>query len=101
MNKEKLDKLVSSHTSQLLELKDGDFLTYTDIEVALKRGANWLMRQPLSERLTDEEKEKIRQIYIDNSPMTNWVNVDKKVSICVLQLLESIFGPELFKEKQL
>lgn len=42
-------------------------------------GANWLMQRPLSERLTDEEKEKL-------TPANRYV-------------LETIFGADLFTEK--
>lgn len=70
-------------------------------EDAFREVAQWLFQQPLVDRMTDEEKEKIREIYFSNRPMTNWVNVDKKLSAYVCQLLESIFGTKLFNEVRL
>lgn len=35
----------------------------TDIEDAFNAGAQWLMQQPLADRLTKEEKERIKAIY--------------------------------------
>ena len=47
-----------------------DYSTYTDSDDydvtmfdAFTDGASWLMQQPLSDRLTDEEKEKIKAMY--------------------------------------
>lgn len=66
-------------------------------------GAQWLMQQPLSERLTDEEKEKIRNYH-------RVLTKDKSIAICnrsydgiagadaMLFSLEVIFGTDLFKE---
>lgn len=57
-----------------------------------KRGANWIMQQPLSEKLTKEEKEKIRGYY-DNS------GFNKFAKDMVNGVLLSIFGVDLFREK--
>lgn len=68
------------------------------------KGAQWLMQQPLANRLTDEEKEKIRNYH-------RVLTRDKHVAICnrsysgqagadaMLFSLEQIFGEELFDEK--
>ena len=57
-----------------------------DIMDAFCNGADWLMKQPLADRLTDEEKEKIRAEYRqDFYPQRN--------------LLIALFGKDLFNEK--
>lgn len=63
---------------------------------AFQNGANWLMQQPLSDRLTDEEKEKIMQVYRHASYPSNRVTFAGQT---VLRLFPSIFGKELFNEK--
>lgn len=62
------------------------------VRESFKHGADWLMQQPLSERLTDEEKEKIRGYY-DNPGFSKFT---REIAD---GLLVSIFGPDLFKEK--
>lgn len=60
-----------------------------------KRGADWLMQQPLSERLTDEEKEKILQVYRQASYPSNRCTFTGQ---CVLRLFPCIFGKDLFNQ---
>ena len=55
-----------------------------------KQGASWLMQQPLADRLTDEEKERIKKLY-----HTLW---GKSVHKTQLEFAD-IFGADLFKEK--
>lgn len=69
-----------------------------------EQGAEWAMSQPLADRLTDVEKEQIRNYH-------RVLTRDKHVAICnrsysgqtgadaMLFSLEQIFGDELFKEK--
>ena len=61
-----------------------------------KAGAEWLMAQPLADRLTDEEKEKIMQVYRHASYPSNRCTFAGQT---VLRLFPSIFGKELFNEK--
>ena len=61
-----------------------------------KAGAEWLMQQPLADRLTEEEKEKIMQIYRHASYPSNRVTFAGQT---VLRLFPGIFGKELFNEK--
>lgn len=79
------------------------------------KGAEWLMQQPLADRLTDEEKEKIKAIYkregdsmgLETSRIKNAQS--QIVQLChesnfwqaklKVEMLESIFGKELFNEK--
>ena len=58
-----------------------------------RQGADWLMQQPLADRLTDEEKEKIR----------NLSNLVGKIALkCEIEVfnqeLQGIFGKELFNQ---
>lgn len=52
-----------------------------------KAGADWLMTQPLADRLTDEEKEKIRALY--NEYRAHVFHIE----------MEGIFGKDLFNDK--
>ena len=71
---------------------------------AFKRGANWLIQQPLADRLTEEEKEKIKAIYSESQ---RWLNEEpneynstlKVIAVGLQDRLERIFGNELFNEK--
>ena len=68
---------------------------------AFKDGAQWLMRQPLADRLTDEEKEKIRAIYKDYEELETYGGAlsDRTAGRMQCFTLEQIFGKELFNEK--
>ena len=63
-----------------------------DIMDAFKDGAEWLMQQPLADRLTDVEKEKIKGFY--NNPSLN--KFAREIADGILSV---IFGKELFNEK--
>lgn len=79
-----------------------------------KRGADWLMQQPLSERLTEEEKERIIKRYKDELEVAQHHTIKMKEStnptsrqfhanvregyISRLKLLEQIFGADLFQK---
>ena len=51
------------------------------------KGAQWLMQQPLADRLTEEEREKIKALY--NEYHAHVFHIE----------MEGIFGKELFNEK--
>lgn len=69
-----------------------------------EQGAQWLMTLPLSDRLTDEEKERIKAIYSESQ---RWLNEEpneynstlKVIAVGLQDRLERIFGKELFNEK--
>ena len=63
---------------------------------AFKRGANWLMQQPLANRLTDEEKEKIKAKYNELKSLNSITN---DMFADDTAILEWLFGKELFNEK--
>ena len=58
-------------------------------------GANWLMQQPLADRLTDEEKEKIRAEY--NFYKDSWNETE--LTETTMESFVEIFGKELFNGK--
>ncbi|MDE7345311.1 MAG: hypothetical protein K2N48_01060 [Muribaculaceae bacterium] len=80
-----------------------------------KAGADWLMQQPLSDRMTDKEKKKIIKRYNDELEVAQHHTLKMKEStnptsrqfhanvregyISRLKLLETIFGKDLFNEK--
>lgn len=59
-----------------------------------EQGANWLMQQPLTDRLTDEEKERIKGLL-------NFIgeNVNDSEIRDMQYEINSIIGAELFNEK--
>lgn len=79
-------------------------------------GAEWLMEQPLSERLTEEEKKKIIKRYKDELEMAQYHTEKMKKSvnhtsiqfhanlredyISRLKLLEKIFGKGMFEPQK-
>ena len=73
----------------------------TDIEDAFIAGAQWLMQQPLADRLTGEEKERIRAIYKDYEELETYGEAlsDRTAGRMQCFTLEQIFGKELFNEK--
>lgn len=62
---------------------------------AFQNGANWLMQQPLADRLTDDEKEKIKAIYFRNV----YSVADVQSNFTEKCLIGVIFGEELFNGK--
>ena len=86
-----------------------------DVMDAFCNGADWLMKQPLSFRLTDDEKARIIKRYNDELEVAQHHTLKMKEStnptsrqfhanvregyISRLKLLETIFGKELFNEK--
>lgn len=64
-------------------------------ENEVKRVLTWLSNKPLALRLTETEKEMVREEYAKTYPN----DIDRGVtSICVAAVLERIFGSDFFKE---
>lgn len=58
---------------------------------------SWLFAKPLRDRLTAEEKERVRKEYAKTSPK----DPDQSMaSIRVMRTLERIFGADFFKEEE-
>lgn len=58
-------------------------------------GTDWLMQQPLSERLSETEREKIREEY--NLYKDSWNETE--LTETTMESFVEIFGADLFKEK--
>ena len=66
-----------------------------DITDAFENGAWYVKDLPLRDRLTDEEKERVRKEYADTYPN----DIDCGVENMLIQgVLERIFGADFFKE---
>ena len=92
MDKEKLEKAADLHL-ELVGSESSSYHSFCD-------GAEWLIAQPIRKKLTNKEKEDIRCLYnackYDNSshssdPENTYNRVRR------LQLLEDLFGKELFE----
>lgn len=91
MEKEKLNKAADILAGDTYDAESR--LCFIDGVVAC---ADWLMQQPLSERLTDEEKEKIRAKYNELKSLNAITN---KMFADDTAILDWLFGADLFKEK--
>ena len=69
-----------------------NFCLYDEID-AFEAGANYIMSLPLADRLTNEEKEKITQLYMLANIVENECNRGYK------NALIEIFGTAMFEEK--
>lgn len=73
-----------------------DFVLCADtFENFFKQGAYWLMRQPLSERLTDKEKEYIKERY--NFYQNQKSQTNKLLYKRIRNEFEYIFGEDLLQ----
>ncbi len=71
--------------------------TEEDMACSFKGGVKWLLSLPLRDRLTAEEKERVRKEYANTYPN----DIDCGVENMLIQgVLERIFGKEFFKEEE-
>lgn len=117
----KIEELAKQFTDELFAGDDlTDFDTQTeknDAYVTCIAFGNHLMSSlPLTSRMTEEEKERVRKMYKAekehvqyqmrqanasmNQMCRSWHNQLKEGSYAKLRLLESIFGKELFERKE-
>ena len=94
------------------EQRNSDLPIYTD---DAKSVLEWFFTKPLSQRLTDEEGERVRKMYKDELEMAQHFHAKAKASndvscrqhyyglresyISRMKLLQRIFGKELFGEE--
>ena len=68
-----------------------------------EQGAHWLMQQPLADRLTKEEKEKIKKLYLTDEEIDGVKSAfgayPVAAAVITKNILEQIFGKELFIDK--
>lgn len=79
-------------------------LSYDEVaESAFVKGVEWVLSQPLCDRLSGEEKERIKAEYEHNAEMYDLGSVVPATMGTMhkgkMELLEQIFGAELFNEK--
>lgn len=76
------------------EQRNSDIPIYTD---DAKSVLEWLFNKPLAQRLTAEEKERVRKEYANTYPN----DIDCGVENMLIQgVLERIFGADFFKEEE-
>lgn len=104
-----IEELAKQFTDELFAGDDlTDFDTQTeknDAYVTCMAFGNHLMEQPLSVRLTAEEKERVRGYYSEAQgwldEKTSFDNPNEQLKICAVAIqdrLERIFGADFFKE---
>lgn len=105
MDKEKLNKAAEEYSGDVFNSYPEDVVSDNTLEYecnkAFRNGTDWLMQQPLSERLSEAERESIAFAYkasvrlIQETEITN-PNL-AEVFKGQQQMLIAIFGADLFK----
>lgn len=115
MDRDKLYKQASSAASNYANHDGDEHCLDMDFYEGFKQGAEWLMGQPLSERLTEDEMEKIIERYNDELESAQYYTHKMKATdnlsarqsfaniredyISRIKLLEAIFGKEMFNKE--
>lgn len=100
MNKE---KLYNAARSEAFDLVDCAHKTDShDLVEAFVQGAEWLMGQPLRERLTEEEKEKLQRLYDESAFLADAESINKEgmagaIYYGRIMALWMVFGNEMFE----
>lgn len=91
------EKLYNAARSEAFDLVDCAHQTDShDLVEAFVQGAEWLQSQPIADRLTEEERGKIKGMYADLIPLKG-----RMAGIVVqMVLLEKIFGKGMFENKE-
>ena len=99
-----IEEAAKDFVANYYELEEyGDEISDVEIdnsEECFIAGAEHVFSLPLSQRLTDEERERVRKMY-DNAMEVFCDTRDieaKEYAMCRLNTLEAIFGKELFGE---
>lgn len=98
MDNDKLDKAAKAHIDAAAPLMAHPGKVFA----AFHAGAKWLLTQPLADRLTEEEKEKIRNtlnIYYGKW-RANPNEATEAVYCTIKETFESKFGKEFFTGKK-
>ena len=102
MDKDKLNEAALEYSE---DFANGTYKpTVFDVLSAFKDGTNWLMQQPLADRLTDEEKEKHKATYnrlvaLQKEALKDHDDFTINITAAQLGTFAQIFGKELFNEK--
>lgn len=90
MDKEKLNKAAEEAAEKYI---NASYAFCNEVFDGFISGADWLMQQPLSERLTDEEKEKIRAKYNELKSLNS---ISNEMFADDTAILDWLFGKDLF-----
>ena len=103
MNTNKLNEAADNHFMTAIPYFHCSDTVRSIADKAFKSGAQWLMQQPLIDRLTDDEKERIIKKYNfnDEAGLATAIRTGEMANKYILMrdLLEDIFGETLFSEK--
>lgn len=96
MEKDKLEKAAKR------EAYDNYDRSYNDRRDGFIKGAEYLMAQPLAERLRKEERENIKELHDNFAQLAirNESTPDKSKGNSMCLLLEAVFGNEMFENKE-
>lgn len=95
MEYDKLNKAAEDFADSIPGIGGGGDYTYWHVCDGFEKGAEWLMGQSLSERLTEDEKEMIKSKYMDLIPLKGHM----AGIVGQMMLLESIFGKEMLNKE--
>lgn len=107
-----MNKTIEEEIRTYAQMCSVDEAGYVAIEKAVQFGIDLHTSLPLSQRLTDEEREKMRTLYIDaNDKLKSCLNAmnynqiseldneyKKGINMGLILALKHIFGKELFEE---
>ena len=109
-----MNKTIEEEIRTYAQMCSLDEAGYVAVEKAIQFGIDLHKSQPLSQRLTDEERERARKMYKDELEMAQHFHAKAKASndvscrqhyyglrepyISRMKLLQRIFGKELFGE---
>ena len=115
MDADKLNEAAENHFMTAIPYYHCSDTVRSCVINAFRASVNWLMQQPIADRLTEEEKERIIMRYNDELKMALHHTLKMKKSsdpssrqfhanvregyISRIKLLQQIFGKELFNEK--
>lgn len=93
-----MTKTIEEEIRTYAQMCSVDEAGYVAIEKAIHFGIDLHKSLPLSQRLTDEERERVRKEYMQT--IKDWIGVgDARGYSRTCAALESIFGKELFGEE--
>lgn len=92
-----MNQTIEKNIKLYAKINSFDEKDYYAIEQAVRYGVELFQSQPLADRLTDEEKERVRKEYANTYPN----DIDCGVENMLIQgVLERIFGADFFKEEE-
>lgn len=104
--REYADKLISEQDFEINDEEDNydagsRDATYEVAPMAFTAGFNYALSLPLSERLTEEERENIKSMYKSCEISSETCTEEIDAIVAEMSLLEQIFGKEMFENSML